>query len=102
MKSVLPDFLPAKPRNYLIKTDEVPESLRHVFDTPPVLTFHCFTKLKRGDRVCIKAGEFAETFGTVRRKSRKYSGYSFRCTKARKITVSELPREPISFSVEVG
>lgn len=100
--STIPDFLPKKPRYYLIQTDEVPEGLRHVFKKPPVLTFHSYEKLKRGDRVCIKAGEFIDTFGTVKRKSRKYAGYSFRCKKARKITVSELPREPISFTVEVG
>lgn len=98
----LPGFLPAKPINYLVQTDEVPESLTHIFDEPPVLTFHSFTKLKRGDRVCIKAGEFAETFGTVKRRSRKWKGYTMRCTKARRITVSELPREPINFTVEVG
>jgi len=97
-----PDFLTTRVNYYLVQTDEVPDALRHVFDSPPVLTFHSFEKLKRGDRVCIKAGEFIDTFGTVKRKSRKYKGYSFRCKKARKITVSELPREPISFSVEVG
>lgn len=97
-----PDFLTLRPDWYLVQTDEVPENLTHVFDKPPVLTFHSFDKLKRGDRVCIKAGEFAETFGTVKRKSRRYKGYSFRCRKARKITVSELPREPINFTVEVG
>lgn len=102
MKSPLPDFIPGKPRYYRIQTDEVPEILAHVFDKPPVLTFHGFQKLQRGDRVCIKAGAFTETFGTVKGKSRRYSGYSYRCAKARRITVSELPREPISYSIEVG
>lgn len=93
---MIPDFLPCKARNYVVKLDcDQGSDLTS-------LTFHCFGKLKRGDRVCVKGGRFVEEFGTVKRRDWRYAGYTYRIRKTRKITVSELPREPINFSVEVG
>lgn len=98
-----PDYLPGRPHYYRIKLDERPlgVGLPETLGSHPTLTFHSFKRLKRGDRVCIKAGMFEGVFGTVKRKSFR-KGYTYRAAKSRRIVVTELPLPPMSFSVEVG
>lgn len=90
----VPDLLPGRPYYYLVRLNDSREQL--------TLTFHSFSKLKRGDRVCVKYGLLAGEFGTVTRRTRARKGYSYRIGKSRTIYVTELPLPPLDYSVEVG
>lgn len=93
--SVLPDYLPRAPRYYRVRLD-ADAARRKQSGAPKVLTYHTFGKLKRGQRVCIKSGVFAEEFGTVVRRARPRDGYSHRVAPARNLKVTTRVPSPLS------
>ena len=68
-----------------------------------VLTYHYFGKrpLRHGDRVCVNEGEYAECFGTVLRRSYRYSGYTYgvRRTRRERVTITVPVEKTAEFEV---
>jgi hypothetical protein len=88
--------LPRKPQYVRVELDTDMVPARNWPGRERVLVFHYLgdRSLKRGARVCVNSGNYAEVFGTVLGRAWRYSGHTHGLRRAHRKTITvQVPRQ---------